>query len=63
MTLFNTFFIIIGLAEFIKLLQNGVKKEIIVYSVCMIIVFAFALFFFSDPFKPSFLSHILIYGH
>lgn len=59
MTLFNTFFIIIGLAELIKLIQKGIKKDIVVYSICMIIVFAFALFFFSNPFKPSFLSHIL----
>jgi len=59
MTLFNTFFIIIGVAEFIKLLQIGIKKDIIVYTICMIIVWSFAFFFFSNPFKPSFLSYIL----
>ena len=59
MTLFNTFFIIIGVAEFIKIFQNYQKKDMWIYVICMIIVFVFALFFFSNPFKPSFLSLIL----
>ena len=59
MQLFNTFFWIIGVSEFLQLLETKVKKDIIVYSICMAIVFAFGLFFFSDPFKPSFLSFIL----
>jgi len=59
MTLFNTFFIILGVAEFIKIFQNGVKKETVIYCICMVVVFIFAMFFFSNPFKPSFLSLIL----
>lgn len=59
MTLFNTFFIIIGVAEFIRIFQSKIKKDIIVYTICMILVFAFGLFFFLNPFKPSLLSFIL----
>ena len=59
MLLFSAFFVIIGISEFITVLKNGAKKDIIIYSILMVLVFAFAWFFYADTFRRSFVSLLI----
>lgn len=59
MLLFSTFFIIVGLAELLLLLKSCTKKDVIIYCVLMTAVFCFAWFYFSNPFRKSFIALIL----
>ena len=56
MLLFSTFFVIVGIAEFITVLKKGGKKDAIIYSILMLFVFAFGSFFYADSFRSSFVS-------
>jgi len=56
MLLFSAFFAFVGISEFITVLKKGGKKDAIIYSVLMALVFAFASFFYADSFRSSFVS-------
>ena len=39
------------------------KKDIIFYSIFMILTFAYAVFYFSNPYRDSFVAYLFSFGN